>query len=209
MRAAVELAGYTPSESDELRKAISKKIKQDIDKHRHKFVKGAVANGMDTTIAESIYSDWEEFARYGFNKCLPGDVEVVDASTGRVVRIEDLYRGTTHVTETVSCDISSLKLKPQPVTRVMDNGVKPVFRLTTALGRVIEATENHPFYTYHGWRQLGELQEDDFIAVPRVIHVEERINGTIMKSLRLDICWRRVTYAILILSISTVKILIR
>ncbi|HQV95633.1 MAG TPA: LAGLIDADG family homing endonuclease, partial [Anaerolineales bacterium] len=172
MRAAVELAGYTPSESDELRKAISKKIKQDIDKHRHKFVKGAVANGMDTTIAESIYSDWEEFARYGFNKCLPGDVEVVDASTGRVVRIEDLYRGTTHVTETVSCDISSLKLKPQPVTRVMDNGVKPVFRLTTALGRVIEATENHPFYTYHGWRQLGELQEDDFIAVPRVIHVE-------------------------------------
>ncbi|HQX16526.1 MAG TPA: DNA polymerase III subunit alpha [Anaerolineales bacterium] len=172
MRAAVELAGYTPSESDELRKAISKKIKQDIDKHRHKFVKGAVANGMDTTIAESIYSDWEEFARYGFNKCLPGDVEVVDASTGRVVRIEDLYRGTTHVTETVSCDISSLKLKPQPVTRVMDNGVKPVFRLTTALGRVIEATENHPFYTYHGWRQLVELQEDDFIAVPRVIHVE-------------------------------------
>jgi DNA polymerase-3 subunit alpha len=172
MRAAVELAGYTPSESDELRKAISKKIKKDIDKHRNKFVKGAVKQGMEQSVAESIYSDWEEFARYGFNKCLPGDVEVVDASTGRVVKIEDLYRGTTHVTETVSCDISSLKLKPQPVTRVMDNGIKPVFRITTALGRVIEATENHPFYTYHGWRQLGELQEDDFIAVPRVIHVE-------------------------------------
>src|SRR5688572_9174878 len=39
MRAAVELAGYTPSESDELRKAISKKNKKDIDKHREKFVK--------------------------------------------------------------------------------------------------------------------------------------------------------------------------
>ena len=42
MRAAVELAGYTPSESDELRKAISKKKKEDIEKHRNKFVKGAV-----------------------------------------------------------------------------------------------------------------------------------------------------------------------
>ena len=40
MRAAVELAGYTPSESDELRKAISKKKKEDIEKHRNKFVHG-------------------------------------------------------------------------------------------------------------------------------------------------------------------------
>ncbi len=68
MRAAVELAGYTPSESDELRKAISKKKKEDIDKHRAKFVKGAVEKGMDQSTADAIYMDWEEFARYGFNK---------------------------------------------------------------------------------------------------------------------------------------------
>ena len=47
MRAAVELAGYTPSESDELRKAISKKKNEEIEKHRAKFVKGAVEKGMD------------------------------------------------------------------------------------------------------------------------------------------------------------------
>jgi DNA polymerase-3 subunit alpha len=172
MRAAVELAAYTPSESDELRKAISKKKKEDIEKHRNKFVNGAVKEGMDKETAEAIYSDWEEFARYGFNKCLPGDVEVLDSSTGRLVRVEDLYRGVEKITETLSCDIPSLKLKSQPVTHVMDNGIKPVFRLTTALGRVIETTDNHPFYTIHGWRQLGELQTDDFIAVPRVIPVE-------------------------------------
>ncbi|MDL1912361.1 DNA polymerase III subunit alpha [Chloroflexi bacterium CFX6] len=172
MRAAVEIAGYTPSESDELRKAISKKKKEEIEKHRNKFVTGAVKNGMDRETAEAIYSDWEEFARYGFNKCLPGDVEVLDASTGRLVKIEDLYHGVEQISRTLSCDISSLKLKNQPVTHVMDNGVKPVFRLTTALGRVIEATDNHPFYTVSGWRQLGELQPDDFIGVPRVIPVE-------------------------------------
>lgn len=172
MRAAVELAGYTPSESDELRKAISKKNKQDIDKHRNKFVTGAVKQGMEQSVAESIYSDWEEFARYGFNKCLPGDVEIIDPATGRLVTIEDLYHGRAQISHTLSCEISSLKLANQPVTRVMNNGIKPVFRLTTALGRVIEATDNHPFYTYHGWRQLGELQIDEFIAVPRVIPVE-------------------------------------
>ena len=81
MRAAVELAGYTPSESDELRKAISKKKKEDIEKHRHKFVTGAVNQGMEKEIAEAIYSDWEEFARYGFNKSHAADYGVIAVET--------------------------------------------------------------------------------------------------------------------------------
>src|SRR5512141_1066503 len=81
MRAAVELAGYTPSESDELRKAISKKKKEEIEKHRNKFVAGAVKNGMDKDIAEAIYSDWEEIARYGFNKSHAADYGVIAVQT--------------------------------------------------------------------------------------------------------------------------------
>ncbi|HSJ89784.1 MAG TPA: DNA polymerase III subunit alpha, partial [Anaerolineales bacterium] len=81
MRAAVELAGYTPSESDELRKAISKKKKEEIEKHRKKFVDGAVKQGMEREIAESIYKDWEEFARYGFNKSHAADYGVISVQT--------------------------------------------------------------------------------------------------------------------------------
>lgn len=81
MRAAVELAGYTPSESDELRKAISKKKKEDIEKHRAKFVKGAVEKGMEQSTADAIYSDWEEFARYGFNKSHAADYGVIAVQT--------------------------------------------------------------------------------------------------------------------------------
>jgi len=81
MRAAVELAGYTPSESDELRKAISKKKKEDIDKHRAKFVKGAVEKGMEQSTADAIYMDWEEFARYGFNKSHAADYGVIAVQT--------------------------------------------------------------------------------------------------------------------------------
>ncbi len=68
MRAAVDLAGYTPSESDELRKAISKKIKEKLEQHHNKFVAGAQANGIPEDLANAIFKDWEEFARYGFNK---------------------------------------------------------------------------------------------------------------------------------------------
>jgi DNA polymerase-3 subunit alpha len=81
MRAAVDLAGYTPSESDELRSAISKKKKGEIEKHRRKFVEGAVKQGMNKATAESIFANWEEFARYGFNKSHAADYGVIAVQT--------------------------------------------------------------------------------------------------------------------------------
>ncbi|RME90697.1 MAG: DNA polymerase III subunit alpha [Anaerolineae bacterium] len=81
MRAAIELAGYTPSEADDLRKAISKKRKKAIEAHRKKFIEGAVRNGIDRATAEAIYSDWEEFARYGFNKSHAADYGVIAVQT--------------------------------------------------------------------------------------------------------------------------------
>lgn len=172
MRAAVELAGYTLSESDDLRKAIAKKQKEKLEKHKKKFIQGAIAKGIPEETAAAIFADWEEFARYGFNKCLPGHVEVLDAATGRMVRIGDLYTGRAVLEETLTCDIDRLRLCTGRVSKVMSNGVKPVFRLTTASGRTIDATGNHPFYTVNGWRKLEELKTGTFIATPRAIPVE-------------------------------------
>ncbi len=73
MRAAVELAGYTPSEADDLRKAISKKKREEIEKHHVKFVEGATRQGIPHETAEAIFADWEEFARYGFNRSHAAD----------------------------------------------------------------------------------------------------------------------------------------
>lgn len=173
MRASVEIGGFTRSESDDLRKAISKKMADKIAKSKEKFIKGAVERGvMDKAAATAIFEDWEQFARYGFNKCLPGDVEVLDADTGRMVRIEDIYRRSASLPRILSTDTETLRLHLSPVTRAMDNGVKSVYRLTTALGRQIEATANHPFYTYGGWKILDNLQTGELIAVPRALPVE-------------------------------------
>lgn len=82
MRAAVDLAGYTLSESDELRKAIAKKQKDKLMKHREKFIKGAVQQGIPQETCEGIFNDWEEFARYGFNKSHAADYGVIAVQTG-------------------------------------------------------------------------------------------------------------------------------
>jgi DNA polymerase-3 subunit alpha len=81
MRAAVDLAGYTLSESDELRKAIAKKQKDKLEKHKEKFIKGASHRGMEHDTAEAIFNDWEEFARYGFNKSHAADYGVIAVQT--------------------------------------------------------------------------------------------------------------------------------
>jgi DNA polymerase-3 subunit alpha len=81
MFAAMNLAGYTASEADDLRKAIAKKIKSKLHKHRDKFIKGAVKNGIQQETAQAIFDDWEEFARYGFNKSHAVDYGVISVQT--------------------------------------------------------------------------------------------------------------------------------
>jgi DNA polymerase-3 subunit alpha len=167
-----KLAGYSPGDADLVRRAIGKKKASDIEKHKKIFVEGCYRLGIAKETASAIYGDIEFFARYGFNKCLPGDVEVVDAATGRLVKIEDLYAGRAQMDQTITCDTQTLRLQAGRVTAVMDNGVKPVYKLTTALGRTLEATANHPFYTFDGWRTLAELAVGDQLAVPRKLPVE-------------------------------------
>lgn len=81
MNASIQLAGYTPSDSDDLRKAIAKKIKNKVAKHKGKFVEGCVKNGIDQETADGIFSDWEAFASYGFNKSHAADYALVAVQT--------------------------------------------------------------------------------------------------------------------------------
>ncbi|HLE16415.1 MAG TPA: DNA polymerase III subunit alpha [Anaerolineales bacterium] len=81
MFAVMSLAGYTAPEADELRKAVSKKQKEKLLEHREKFVAGAVQHGIPEDTAGKIFDDWEEFARYGFNKAHAADYGVLAVQT--------------------------------------------------------------------------------------------------------------------------------
>jgi DNA polymerase-3 subunit alpha len=65
---AQEFAGYTLGEGYLLVKAIAKKIKEEIDRHRERFIEKAIAKGRDRKTAEAIFALIEPFARYGFNR---------------------------------------------------------------------------------------------------------------------------------------------
>ena len=62
------LANFTRGESDTLRKAMGKKLKDKLDHLKPKFIEGGKANGHDEKVLEKIWADWEKFASYAFNK---------------------------------------------------------------------------------------------------------------------------------------------
>ena len=68
LRIANQLAGFTLSEADILRKAVGKKIKKLLDEQSEKFIKGLINNGINNITAEKIWHFIEPFARYGFNR---------------------------------------------------------------------------------------------------------------------------------------------
>jgi DNA polymerase III subunit alpha len=68
MEISKKLAGFTPGEADGLRKAMGKKIHEDLEKMRDKFVKGAAANKTNPKVANKIYDMMVKFGGYGFNK---------------------------------------------------------------------------------------------------------------------------------------------
>jgi DNA polymerase-3 subunit alpha len=64
-----DLAGFTRGQSDELRKAMGKKLKDKMEALHTRFIDGALANGFGPREKlEKIWSDWTEFAKYAFNK---------------------------------------------------------------------------------------------------------------------------------------------
>ncbi|MBR1789615.1 MAG: DNA polymerase III subunit alpha [Bacteroidaceae bacterium] len=63
-----QLANFTRGESDTLRKAMGKKLKDKLDHMKPQFITQGQANGHDPKVLEKIWADWEKFASYAFNK---------------------------------------------------------------------------------------------------------------------------------------------
>ena len=68
MQLSQKLANFTKGDADVLRKAMGKKDKPTIDKMKGKFIDGGLSNSHPPDKLEKIWSDWESFAEYAFNK---------------------------------------------------------------------------------------------------------------------------------------------
>jgi replicative DNA helicase len=95
--------------------------------------------------------------------CLAGDALVYLPDVGTCRPIRDLA-GVTGF-RVLALESETWKLVPRVVTNSFCTGRKPVFRLTTRLGRTLRATANHKFLTIGGWTRLDCLMPADRLAL--------------------------------------------
>ena len=105
--------------------------------------------------------------RPSMGKCLSETTEIVLAN-GTISTIKEIY--DHHEAELLTLKDDWKFHLTQP-SAFVDDGIKPVFRVTTRLGRYVETTITHPFLTIKGWQRLEDLKVGDQIALPRKIDV--------------------------------------
>lgn len=81
MGIASRIAGYSLGEADMLRRAMGKKIKEEMDQHRERFMKGAIERGHDKQRSNDLFDLMYKFADYGFNKSHAAAYSVVTLQT--------------------------------------------------------------------------------------------------------------------------------
>jgi replicative DNA helicase len=101
-------------------------------------------------------------------ECLTAETEILRSDNGQSITIGEIARQGLRNVPVWSLD-ASMKTVPSVMTEAWSTGVKPVFKVTTASGRAVRATANHPLLTIDGWQQVGALAPGDRIAVPRRI----------------------------------------
>ncbi|TDE86201.1 replicative DNA helicase [Deinococcus sp. S9] len=107
-------------------------------------------------------------ARPSMGKCVTADTLIDVPGTGERITVEAFVRRQWPVVLSVSADG---RVRESRVGAWIDSGVKPVRRVTTRTGRVVETTPHHPFLGVDGWTPLYDLKVGDRIAVPRAVPV--------------------------------------
>jgi DNA polymerase-3 subunit alpha len=100
MEIAKSLAGFTPAEADDLRKAIGKKIHALMASLKEKFVAGATANGVSAQVAKALWEDMEKAQDYSFNKS--------HAACYALIAYQTAYLKANHPCEYMAALISSV-----------------------------------------------------------------------------------------------------
>lgn len=95
--------------------------------------------------------------------CLAGETLVYLPDEGVYRSIEQLVGQTGF--RVLALNTQTWKVEPHVVTNAFATGHKPVYKLTTRLGRTVRATANHKFLAFDGWKRLDEIDVGMHIAI--------------------------------------------
>ncbi|MFV0302016.1 MAG: DNA polymerase III subunit alpha, partial [Paracoccus sp. (in: a-proteobacteria)] len=216
MQIAQEMAGYSLGGADLLRRAMGKKIAEEMAKERPKFVDGAVAHGVEKQKAGEVFDLLEKFANYGFNKSHAAAYAVVSYQTAwlkanhPVEFMAAVMNCDIHLTDKLAvykreCDRMGIEMVPPCVNRSAPRFTVAEGRIHYALGalkgvgveamRLIEAARGdvafrdiHDFARRVDMRRVGK-RALEMLARAGAFDLLDPNRARVLKSLDALVAW--------------------
>ncbi len=161
MQIAQVLSGYSLGEADLLRRAMGKKIKEEMDKQRSRFVSGAVENGVSKPQADLIFDLLAKFANYGFNKS--------HAAAYAIVSYQTAYMKAHYPVEFLA---ASMTLDMSNTDKINDFrqdanrlGIEVIPPSVQTSFRHFETGESRIYYSLAALKGVGEAAVDHIVEV--------------------------------------------
>ncbi|MCZ2204382.1 DNA polymerase III subunit alpha [Bartonella sp. A5(2022)] len=176
MQIAQVLSGYSLGEADLLRRAMGKKIHEEMQKQRARFVSGAVEGGLDKGQADTIFDLLAKFADYGFNKS--------HAAAYAIVSYQTAYMKAHHPVEflaaSMTYDMTNTDKLNDFRQEALRLGIEVIAPCVQTSHRVFEVGENCIYYSLAAIKGVGEAAVD---------HIVERRGNKSFKDME-DFCKR-------------------
>jgi intein/homing endonuclease len=182
MAIARAIAGFDLQKADELRKAIGKKLPEEMEKVRIKFIDGIeVAKIVTKDEGDKIFGWIKESQRYSFNKCVHADTVIKRMFKGKhtcSLTVEEMYNIRNDINYAKATGHLSLykkwkllghygtglsmhddkRIKPNIIKDITYAGEKVTYRVITESGAYIDVTSNHKFPTPDGIKTTLDLK---------------------------------------------------
>ncbi len=153
LQIARELAGFSWGQADVLRKAMGKKLPEEMKKQKEVFEEGCKSRGTPLKVARDIWPVIEVFAGYGFAKCLDARTELHLPDGSRM----PISRAYHECPSKIMAIWPDGLIRPHRVQHIVKTGHKALLQVTTQSGKIIRATPEHRLLTTVGYRRIDEM----------------------------------------------------
>lgn len=141
MEICSSIAGFTPKEADDIRRAMGKKKVEVLNEYQKKFVTGCISvGGLSESYSQDLWDNLLGFADY----CLHGSTKI--NAQGGTLSIENVVKNKIPAT-IVSADTNSERFYLQRVAQWYEKGKKKCYKYITDTGAEISCTPEHKFLT--------------------------------------------------------------
>jgi DNA polymerase-3 subunit alpha len=161
MKIASVLANFSLKDADILRKAMSKKIPEELAKYREQFIEGAKSNNVSRTVAEKIYDIIVRFGEYGFNKSHSTAYGLIAYQTAYLKAHYPVHYFAGMLTNEVNDTDKMIKY----ITECRDGGIEILPPDINKSAKAFTIIENRIRFGLSGVKNVGDAAIDSILQV--------------------------------------------